>query len=223
VFGSILASVGVVLLAAGLLLVGLSGHRDRAGYFHTDEGRITSQGYAVTSDAIDLGSDLRPGTWGWDAGDFVELRLRAQATDPNTPLFIGVARTSDVDAYLADVGHDVIDDFDPDPFVIDYRTVRGERPPALPAAQSFWAASTTGTGQQSLEWTPSNGHWTVVVMNADGHRNVEGTMDLGANVKHLGLITGGLLVAGVLIGAGGAVLIVVPVRRSRRPRIVTTF
>jgi hypothetical protein len=32
-----------------------------------------------------------------------------------------------------------------------------------------------------------------------------------------------LLVVGVLTGAGGAVLIVVPVRRSRRPRIVTTF
>lgn len=166
VFGSILATAGVLVLIAGLVVLGVSGRRDRAGYFHTHTEPITSQQFAVTSDPLDLGSDARPGNWGWKVGDFVKLRLRAQ---------------------------------------------------------TFWTASSTGTGQQSLEWTPSNGEWTLVVMNADGHKNVATDLDVGVNVEHLGLIIGSLLVTGVLIGAGGVVLIVVPIRRSRRPQVITTF
>ncbi|MEY2458613.1 MAG: hypothetical protein QOG30_443 [Acidimicrobiaceae bacterium] len=221
--GSILAVIGVVVLAAGALVWGVSGERDRAGYFRTHTEPIRSQQFAITSDPFDLGDDARPHSGGWDFGDFVKLQLRAEASDPSTPVFVGVARTSDVDAYLAGVAHDVVVDFDTDPFAVDYRSANGDRQPARPGTQTFWAASSAGSGPQSVDWTPSNGNWTVVVMNADGHKNVAADLDVGVNVKHLGLIISSLLVTGVLITAGGTALIVVSIRRSRRPMVVRTF
>jgi hypothetical protein len=222
VFGSILAVIGLGLFAAGSALGIAARQQDSAGYFHTRSAPFTSTEYAVTSDALDLGADL-PGRWDSTLGDFLKFRLRAHAADPSTPVFIGIARSSDVDAYLAGVARDVVVDFDTDPLLVDYEAVTGDRKPARPADQTFWAASSTGTGRQTVEWTPTGSKWTIVVMNGDAHKNVASTMDLGVHVNHLAVITGSLLVVGLLIGAGGVALIAVSIRRSKQSSHITLF
>ena len=44
-------------------------------------------------------------------------------------------------------------------------TARAARPAAPPGAQTFWVASATGSGEQTLKWKPEDGNWRAVVMN----------------------------------------------------------
>ena len=74
--------------------------------------------------------------------------------------------------YLARVERDVVTGFEqrlrerrP-----DLLATRGRRPSGLPDAQTFWVASQTGAGEQTIQWEPEDGNWRAVVMNADATR-----------------------------------------------------
>ncbi|MBA2360565.1 MAG: hypothetical protein H0V79_06475 [Actinobacteria bacterium] len=60
------------------------------------------------------------------------------------------------------------------------RARRGGAPEGPHADQTFWAASTTGAGEQTLEWEPEDGSLNIVVMNADGSRGVAAELSIGA-------------------------------------------
>lgn len=74
----------------------------------------------------------------------------------------------------------------------------------------------SGTGEQTLTWTPRAGDWTVVVMNADATRGVSVTGDAGATIPALPWLAGGLLTAGALLMLAALLLVIVPVRRASR-------
>jgi hypothetical protein len=58
-------------------------------------------------------------------------------------------------------------------------------------------------------------------MNADGKPGVDVTTDLGAKMPSLiGIAIGSLVIGGVFL-IGGAILIVVAIRRSRAPKAAT--
>jgi hypothetical protein len=218
VIGSLLALLALGVLAAGAALTwGATTQRDDDGYFATDAEQLSSAGYAITSDEIDLGSDVRPRRWGSDIGDLVRVRFRATPVDPDQPVFVGIARSSDVDEYLADVAHDVVRDVDFDPFRVDYRTVTGDRDLAPPDEQDFWTVSSAGTGRQTVEWEPDEGHWTVVVANADAGRGVSADVDVGVRIRHLWLIVAILLGLGALLLAAGVVMIILGARGTGAP------
>ena len=61
--------------------------------------------------------------------------------DPSSPLFVGIARSADVDRYLAGVDHTVITEFWKD----EVENHDGGSPPAAPG-ETFWAASDSGPG-----------------------------------------------------------------------------
>src|SRR5205823_5502418 len=111
------------------------------------------------------------------------LRITATSTDAAKPLFIGIARTNDVDAYLARVEHDELRDIKLDPFSIDYRRLGAGAPTTLPATRRIWRAQATGTGTQTISWPVEKGHWSAVVMNADGSRPVSVDAQLAAHVS----------------------------------------
>ena len=98
-------------------------------------------------------------------------------------VFVGIGPAADVDAYLANVRRDVATSFDVSPS--DFRVRPGGAPTSLPVTQHFWAAQTVGSGTQRLTWTPQDGHWRVVVMNADGSANVVSRLSVGARAPHL--------------------------------------
>ncbi len=67
-----------------------------------------------------------------------------------------------------------------------------------------------------MTWHPVGGSWTVVVMNADGRPGINERADLGTAYPDLLGIAVGLLAAGAVFGAGGALLIVGAIRRAGR-------
>ena len=83
----------------------------------------------------------------------------------------------------------------------------GNRTPPPPAKRHFWVATAYGRGTQAVSWKLKPGHWEAVVMNADGTPGVDAAVRLGAHTPLL-LVPGlGLVVLGMLIGAGGFALL----------------
>ena len=150
--------------------------------------------------------------WWATAGN--SAALTAASITPRTDRAVVPAAQGDVDRYLADVNHTVITEFwgDKTEAVDD-----GGPPQSLPGTQDFWVASATGSGAQTVEWDPADGSWTVVVMNADGRPGIDVGADLGARVPALPWIALGVLVAGAVFLAGGALLIAAAFRRNRTP------
>ena len=56
--------------------------------------------------------------------------------------------------------------------------VTGDARAPSPGTQDFWVASSTGSGPRTLEWDPTDGSWTVVVMNADGRAGIDVALEL---------------------------------------------
>src|SRR5207237_4817058 len=109
-----------------------------------------------------------------------------------------------------------VQDLDFDPFRVTYLPVTGRAPQAPPTEQSFWAASASGVGTQTLTWKVRDGDWSVVLMNADGSRGVAADVDLGAKLSFLLWVAIGLLIGGALL-LGGAIALIVLAARTRPP------
>jgi hypothetical protein len=119
-------------------------------------------------------------------------------------VFVGIARTDDLSAYLADVSHTVVTDLDYEPFEASYSAKAGERSPAKPGGERIWAASTQGAGPQTLTWEAEDGDWSIVVMNADGSTGVEADISAGAKLPFLTAVGWSAL-------GGGAILLLVAI------------
>ena len=95
------------------------------------------------------------------------------------------------------------------------RTLSGGAPTTAPAEQLFWAASAAGNGTQQMTWTTTDGRWVVVVMNADATRPVVADLSLGATAPGLRWVWIGQYVAAGMNLIGGAVLVLLALRRRR--------
>ncbi len=208
-------SIGVLLVLISLVLLGAGGTglwADRtqreAGYATTDVHHFSTAGSALSTEATHLGSAGIE--WLYSPGLLGKVRIRVTPASSGSELFVGIARSTDVDRYLAGVNHTVISDFRGN----DVENVGGGEPKSLPGGQDFWVASTTGTGTQTLKWDPDSGSWSVVVMNANGRPGIDIGADVGARVPALLWIALGLLIAGAVFMAGGAFLIFGAIRRE---------
>jgi hypothetical protein len=206
--------IGALLVFVALLLLGVGGtgmwayltKRD-GGYATTDVHKFSTAGSALATTPTELGS---AGVgWLYPPTLLGEVRIRVTPVT-EAPLFVGIARSEDADRYLAGVDRTIINDFWTD----DVEPAGGGRARSAPATQDFWVASSSGTGTRSLVWKPTDGTWTVVVMNADARPGVDIGADLGARVPALPWIALGLLLAGVVFMAGAVLLIVGAIRRS---------
>jgi hypothetical protein len=211
VVGSLLGLFALLLVGAGGTALWADRTQREDGYATTELHEFSTGGAALATVPADLGS---PGAgWLYSAGVLGKVRVRVTPTgDSSSPLFVGIARSADVDHYLAGVDHTVITEF----WKGEVENRDGGSPPSAPAAQSFWAASDSGPGTRTVVWDPSNGSWTVVVMKADGRPGVAIEADLGAKVPALPWIGLGVLIAGAVFLAGGLLLILGAVRRTGR-------
>jgi hypothetical protein len=181
--------VSVIGLLA-LLLVASGGAGLWARFGASEHGWITSgtHRYAASGRAIVSGSLDADGIPNW-----LVAKARVTASSGNGhSLFIGVARRADVDRYLAGVAHSTVEDVNFGPFDATYSSSTGSVVPGKPSAQTFWVKS----GASAASWKLRNGHWRVVVMNADASPGVV------ANAKVAVTIRGALPVALALLGAG---------------------
>ena len=80
---------------------------------------------------------------------------------------------------------------------------------------TIWAASTQGSGSQTLDLGLEDGDWSVIVMNADGSPGVQVDVSAGAKVPYLTAIGWGLLGGGTGLLAVATLLVVLGVRGPR--------
>jgi hypothetical protein len=208
VFGTLVALLGLSLLAAGGAGAWALGERDSSGYFTTGSNRLSTPVYALASENLNVDSDVP----GWFGDHFATVRIQASS---ERPVFIGIARTREVDRYLGSVAHDEITDIDADPFKYTSRRIDGSATPASPTRQSFWRVQASGSGTQTIKWSLESGDWSAVAMNADASRGVSVDARFGIRVRSLVWLMVVGFVVGALILLGGAVMLYFGARRPR--------
>jgi hypothetical protein len=213
--GTLLVLVSLVLLGAGGTALWADRTQRDGGYVTTDVHEFSTSGAALATVSTELGS---AGVgWLYAPGLLDDVRVRVEPASTGAPLFVGIGPSTDVDRYLAGVNHTVITEF------WDEKTeaVAGGAPAAAPGTQDFWVASSTGSGARTVEWDPTGGSWTVVVMNADGRPGIDIGADLGARMPAALWVALGALIAGAVFLAGGGLLMVGAIR-ARRPGRAST-
>jgi hypothetical protein len=208
--GSLLVLLALCLLGAGATGLWADLTKRDAGYATTDVHHFSTSGSALATKPTDLGTSGLG--WLYSPGILGKVRIRVTPPSSSPPLFVGIGPSEDVDRYLSGVKHTVISDFRSE----KTETVDGGRPLSVPARQSFWVASSSGTGTRSVVWKPIDGSWTVVVMAADGRAGIDVGADLGAKVPALLWVAIGLVIGGALFLAGGGLLIASAFRRRER-------
>src|SRR5215210_1059483 len=204
------------IFAAGLLLIGglaLWGdsQKDSDGYLSTDTHQFEAGTRALATENLDI--DLDAGDWVMDTTDLGKVRLQVESRD-DKPVFVGIARTSDVKDYLAGVSHTTLTDVSTSPFNADYDDHAGSRRPVAPADSHFWVASEHGSGKQTLNWKIADGDYSVVVMNADGSAGVDADISTGAEIPFLDELAWSALGSGGFVLVIGIALLVMGIRRS---------
>jgi hypothetical protein len=192
---------GMTLLLSAVSAIGATGltwatsKQDDAGYYMTATERVAAPTRAIATDDLDVNGI---------PGEFGKIRVNVRAAD-GKPLFAGIARTADVDAYLAGSDHTILQDVDFDPFEPNYVHEPGTAAPARPADQRFWVATSDGT--KPLDFKVRDGEWSVVVMNADGSPDVRARVSAGASLPWLDdLELAAWIAAAFLLVLGGALL-----------------
>ena len=206
VVGAVTGLVALGLVAAGIGGLVIDRTQRQDGFVTTPSHAYSTPTYALVSET----AELEGPRWAWR--DLVgTARVTGKA---DHPLFLGIARDTDVQRYLGGVSHEVVHDIADDPG--EYERQPGGRPASAPGAQSFWVASAQGTGRVRLDWDVESGHWALVVMNPDGTRYVDASLRIGAELDALAWVAGGLLAAGVLLAvlAGALIYLSLPKRRA---------
>ena len=212
VLASLVALLGLAALAAGIAAVVLDQtQRGSEGYLSTATTAYSTGTYALVSDSYRAGTSSD-----WFAARQLlgEVRITVRSS---RRVFLGIARADKADRYLEGMRREQGPSFEPDRFGAargEFSVLPGGAPTAAPGRISIWAASTTGTGTRRLAWTPKNGEWRVVLMNADGSAGVNADLSIGATFPHLltiGLVAAG---AGLVLLLGSAVTMVAALRRA---------
>jgi hypothetical protein len=217
IVGSLAGLIAFGLLMAGIVIVlAHATARDSAGFYTSSTERFSTQTYALTSEGMQIGDVRGHGAdWALDALD-ATVRVRASAPE-GKPIFIGIAAETAVDRFLSQTAHEEVSDVHGGPFAYDSVRRAGSAAPGVPAAATFWAARTTGSGTQSLTWKPSGGRWAIVVMNADGSPRVTADVSVAAKSGAVLPIGIGLLGLGLLAAAVSAAMILFAVRETGDP------
>jgi len=195
IVASILALVSLGLLAAGGTGIVLDQtQRDSSGYLMTSTEPYSTSTYALVSGSYRGGTS---GDWFVNRDLIGTVKVGVSST---RPVFIGIGPENAVDTYLSGVAYargqsltTRSSDFRPHP---------GGAPTTPPGAQTFWSASSTGTGHRALTWKPQAGNWRIVLMNADGSAGVSSDVSIGAKMPHL------LTIAIIAAGAGLVLLLI---------------
>ncbi|MEW1952327.1 DUF4389 domain-containing protein [Terrabacter sp. NPDC080008] len=218
IIGCLLILPGVgMLLGGGALGIAYAVGRDSAGFLSMSLPVVSSNTPAVTvGDAVVETGPNAP-SWVLDRLD-LEVRVTAQPLETGKAIFLGIAPTSALNAYLGGVAHDqVVGITEPqngNPRTPVMQAVDGANQAPAPTAQRIWTAKATGPGTQQLTWKVTQGSWGAVLMNADGSPGVAVSATTGVRAGFLlplaflmlgiGLVVTGLAVTLIVLGARGS-------------------
>jgi hypothetical protein len=210
--GAIASLIAVALVAGGALALWGDSQKDADGYLRTDTERFTADSRALATNNLDM--DLGDADFIAQSNDLGKITVSAQSRD-GKQVFVGIARTSDVERYLSNVPYTTVDDIDADPFRADYERHAGNRHPVSPEHAGIWQASSQGTGNQSIDWEIDDGDYSVVVMNADGSLGVDADVTAGANIPFLDELGWSAIGSGAFALILGIGLIALAARKTR--------
>jgi hypothetical protein len=210
VAGSVLAlaATGLLTGAAGLAWAGQTQRQD--GYLTSGTTTYTTRGYALTTESF----GLHAGRWGWLSSAVGKVRVHIGAPGTAQPVFVGIAPASAATRFLAGTAYTTVTGIGDS---THYTSHLGSGQPAAPQQAGIWAAQVSGTGPQTLTWTPRDGDWMIVVMNRNAAPGLTVQASAGATVPALPWIAAGLLGGGLLLAVAGALLIAQAVRRASAP------
>jgi hypothetical protein len=212
VTGAVAALVSTALIVGGIAALWGDSHKDSDGYLTTKSQRFEAGGRALATENLDM--DLGDADWVAQTDDLGRLKITAESRDQK-PLFVGLARTSDVESYLSGVPYSTVTDVDASPFRADYERHAGNRHPVSPEHAGIWEASSDGRGEQSIDWQIEDGDWSIVVMNADGSLGVDADVSAGANIPFLDELGWSAIGSGAFALILSVGLIALGVRRPR--------
>ena len=210
--GTIASLIAVALVAGGGLALWGNSLKDDDGYLRTDTERFTADTRALATENLDV--DLGDADFLAQTDDLGRVEVTAQSRD-GKPVFVGIARTSDVERYLGGVPHTTVNDVDVAPFSADYEHHSGNRHPVAPEHAGIWQASSYGHGKQSIDWKIDDGDYSVVVMNADGSLGVDADISAGADLPYLDELGWSAIGSGAFALILGIGLIALAARRTR--------
>jgi Domain of unknown function (DUF4389) len=206
VLGTIAALLALVTLVGGAAIVAIDRtQRDDDGFLMSPTEDFSTSTYAIVSESADVDTEGAD----WAVKSFLgTVRIRSES---DRPVFVGIASETDAAGYVDAIERDVVTGIGDEP---RYSRRTGGPPAGPPGDETFWVASASGAGEQTLEWEPEDGSWTVVAMNADASRGVSTELSIGAELDSVLWIGIGLLVAGGLLAAAAALAITAGARRS---------
>jgi hypothetical protein len=213
VAGVITAVLAAGLVAAGGAVLWLDGKKDDQGFITTNSHRFDTRTAALATENMDV--NLDGAHWLVNADHYGRVRVHVTPQGGKS-VFVGIARTREVSAYLGGIAHTRVTDIEADPFRAHYRDSGGPATRvAPPGSRRIWSASAHGAGAQTITWNVADGNWSVVVMNADGSPGVHAGVRAGAKVAYLAAVGWSTLGGGVLLLAGAAALIAAGMRPRR--------
>ena len=213
IFGSlfILAALALII-GGGVLLVFDSNFKDAQGFYTTRFIPVSSSAPVIVSQSAEI--QVGPG-WFNTNHNTITVRIEAVNDSPAKAVFVGIARESDLATYLSGISYDEVTDFSIGENALHYLHYTGTNVAPPPASQMFWVMSDsgTGTGTRTVQWNISSGNYAIILMNTDGSAPINAEISLG--VKIPGILHGiglGLLIGGIVLLGGGAVMIFFGVR-----------
>jgi hypothetical protein len=207
VIGAVLGLAGLVVGAAGGILLGLFG----------SDGTLASGSHPISTSRAALVSSTARISDVSALADVVgdpSIRLTARPSKPGRRVFIGIGSARQVDRYLAGAPVDEVSDFEIEPFSLEREPRPGARLPEPPGEQSFWVAQATGADAATLRWKVADGDYRLVLMNADASRGVAVDGDFGLSLPHVTTIAWLLVGGGAALVAGGLGAVMLGARRS---------
>lgn len=217
IFGLIglLTSMGF-FFGGGAIILADNTIKDSDSFYSTRTIQIESGTYAVVTGSADI---YLGGKWDW--GSLATFKVAGSNNDPAEQIFIGIARTSDIDAYLNGVEYSEITRFSMFPDNLSYSNHSGVVVPGAPVDQSFWTASSYGAGTETLEWDVESGRYSLLLMNGDGSEGIDLDVEFGLKIPWLIGVGIGLLLMG-LIGIIISIVLIFLAFRSSPNRNMST-
>ena len=208
VVGVIAGIIAFGLLAGGCALVAVDQtQRDDDGFLMSPSKELATPTYAIVSESADL--DTEGAEWALDT--FLgTVRIRSDSDASRVRRHRAGRRRRPLPARASSTTWSTTSTTGrPRVHAADRAALRRLHR----ATQTFWTASASGSGEQTLDWEPEDGNWRVVVMNDDASRGVSSDMSIGAELDSVLWIGLGLLGLGVLFAAATALAITGAVRR----------
>jgi hypothetical protein len=173
--GLVTGAIGLAAIAAA---IGIFVKFGTDGRFETRQGAITVNGVALATQPSEItgSAPLRLGVG--------TITVTASSKDPNRAVFLGVAKSADVEAYLAGTNYQVVTDVSGDPLDVKTKpsSAPGTRAPANPVDQTFWVVRATGPGEQQLTFDIQSGAYRLVMMPVDATAPVDVLAQFGVKL-----------------------------------------